>query len=455
MRTARRLSALLLLGASIVLTACADYQTAALKRDILPPEAIAARYSLDPAWWTGYRDKELDKLVSAALGRNVNLAQSAIAVNRALYQARLIGADLVPGFSADATASSDKNTQSGDASRNYKSQFAVSYEIDLWQRLRNAASAQEWEYKATQEDLEAARLALVNNVVDAYFDLRYLNQAIALTRANVERYTRLLSLTEDRYRFGKVAAVEPLLAEQALLSARNNLYDLETQQKTTEQTLRDLLDERPDTPLGVSGANLLEVAVLGVDLEVPVAALAARPDIRAAEARLQGAFKTVQADQASWFPSVTIGSTLSASSTRADRFFDVPFLGGTVQVSFPFLQWNTLRWQLKISEADFESARLGFTGAVTTALNEVDAAHYSWSKSLQILDNLIAKNSRDLAICAYYQNRYELGAGELKDYLDAQNTADSSMLSALSAKYQTIRLENMVYKAMGGRYTAR
>ena len=290
------------LALCLTLAACADYRTADLKRDVIPAEQIARDYRLDPEWWTAYGDADLDALMRTALARNVNLARSAVAVNRALYNARLIGADLLPIFSADASAGSDKNLASGDAGRSYQSRLGVSYELDLWQKLRNAASAQEWEYLATREDLEAARLALINSVADAYFDLRYLNEAIGLTEASVARYARLLTLTESKYTLGKVASVEPLQAAQSLLAARNSLLQLENSRKSAEQTLRDLLDARPGEALAVRADSLMDAPIVGVNLDVPVAALAARPDIRAAEDRLQKAFKTVQSNRASWYP---------------------------------------------------------------------------------------------------------------------------------------------------------
>ncbi len=436
------------------LSSCATYQTADLKADLLSGEEIARRYSLDADWWKLYNDPDLNGLIQRALVRNADLARSAIAVNRALYRARLIGADLLPIFSGGGSASADKNLKSGSSDRSFQSQVGVSYELDLWRKLRNAASAQEWEYLATQEDLQAGRLALINSVVDIYFDLRYLNEAIKLTRSNVARYVRLLELTRFKYEAGKVALLEPLQAEQALLAARNSLFDLETRHKDSEQALRDLLDFRPDDMLSVRDTGLMTVTGVGVDLDVPIAALAARPDIRAAENRLQGSFKTLQADRAGWYPNISIGSTLRTSSNTTERFFDVPFLAGTVEISFPFLDWNAVRWQIRISEADFETARIDFTSTVTAALNEVDAAYYAWGKSLQTLDNMVEKHKKDLAIRDYYQTRYEFGAAELKDYLDAQNTADVSMLSALEARYHSIRAENLVFKAMGGRYRA-
>lgn len=433
-------------------TACGEYSTDKLRTDILDPQIVAENYAQDKNWWTLYKDTELNTLVQKALANNADLLKSAISVNRALYNARLLGEDLVPRFSGETSAGPSKNLKTGTTSHSYQSQLGISYELDLWQKLHNAASAQQWEYLATQEDLEAVRLALINNVVDTYFDLRYLNEAILYTQSMIARYQRLLEITQIRYDLGKVDAVEPLQAAQALLSAQNNLNSLENRRKTAEQTLRDLLNIRPAEEIAIRESDLMDILAPGVDVNVPLYAIGMRPDIRAAENRLQKAFKNLQVERVSWYPSVSLGSTLRTSSDTSKRFFDVPFLAGTVQISFPFLQWNRLRWQVKISEADFETAKLDFTSSVTTALNEVDAAYYNWNKSLQTLDITQKKHEKDVAIQEYYRNRYESGAAELKDYLQAQNTADSSFLSTLEAKYSSIQAENLTFKAMGGRF---
>ena len=289
-------------------------------------------------------------------------------------------------------------------------------------------------------------------MADTYFELKYLDESIKVMDASVKRYQELLRLIEAKYEFGKVASVEPLQAQQSLLSARNSLLDLQDRQNVACQTLRDLLNIRPGENPAIGNADLMSYPTVGVDLDVPVAALSARPDIRASEARLQSAFKTLESDRASWYPTISIGSTLGTSSSTSSKVFDLPLLAGTVRVSFPFLQWNTIRWNIKISEADFESAKLDFTQAVTSALNEVDTAYFSYANAQRSLENTLSKHQKDVRIGEYYQTRYDLGAAELKDYLDALNTADNSMLSALEAKYRVIRYENQIYKAMGGRY---
>ncbi|CAK7010710.1 MAG: Toxin and drug export protein A [Desulfovibrio sp.] len=432
------------------------YDSASLTQDILAAEETAKQYNLNTSWWTGYESVALNSTVDLALNRNIDLARSAIAVNRALYQARLIAADLLPTFSGDASAKASRVLDTGNASPTWQQSWqggvSVSYELDLWRRMRDAADAGEWEYRATLEDLASARLALINNVVSGWFYLAYTDQAITVIERAVERYERLTELAHTKYELGKIDSLERLQAEQSLLAARNDLASLRTQRAEAAQTMRNLLNMRPNEPLERETADILALPIVPVDLNVPLAALSARPDIYAAEARLQSAFKTLEADRSAWYPGISIGSTLSVSADKARNFFDVPVLSGLVSLSLPFLDWNRLYWNVKISRADFETAKLNLEEAVTTALNDVDTACAAYVQARLTLEQTLAKHEKDLQIAEYYRGRYELGAAEFKDYLDALNTADSSALSALSAKYTLVSRENAIYMAVGGRY---
>lgn len=168
--------------------------------------------------------------------------------------------------------------------------------------------------------------------------------------------------------------------------------------------------------------------------------------------RAAGGRRRLEADRSAWYPGISVGSTLNVSADKARTYFDVPVLSGLVSLNLPFLDWNTLYWNVKISRADFESARLDLEEAVTTALNDVDAACAAYVEARLTLEQTRDKHDKDTRIAAYYRDRYELGAAELKDYLDALNTADTSALSALSAKYTLLSRESGIYMAVGGRY---
>lgn len=438
----------------LILASCATQTTTIPDTGLITQQTIVAGYRIDSEWWKTYHDDNLNKLVQVALENNIDLKKSAITVNKALYEANLLGQNLVPEFSGSLGASVSNNTKAGQTSHNYSSELGVSYEIDLWRKLSNAASAQEWEYKATQQDMETTRLALINNVVDSYFHLVYLNQAIHVTEQNIGFYTELLQIINNKFTSGKVDALEPLTAEKSLLTSRNSLMTLENNRKTVEQTLRNLLNLRPGDKLDIQTANILMTPATNVDLNVPISALGLRPDVKAAEYRIQSAFLDWESVKASVYPSITIGSTLSTSSNKSSSMFNVPFLGGTVNINLPFLQWNKIKWNIKISEADFENAKLNLTSSVNTALNEVDTYYYSYEKSISLLDNLSRRYDNDAKISVYNRMRYEAGATELKDWLDAKTSENSSMLSLLEAKYNTITYENAIYKSLGAKLSA-
>ncbi len=449
----RFLSGCLVLTALLSLSACAkpSHETG-LRQGLMSRAEMDERFVQEKDWWRGYQDTELTRYIELALSRNVDLAQSAVRIHSALVRAELAGADLFPTASGDIGASARRDLESGNTSRSYQTRLGLQFELDLWQRLRHAASAQEWEYHATVADRDALRLSLIHSVTNGYYSLRYLQEGQQVLEKSIGRYREVLGLVATKAELGKVAPVEVQQAEQSLLSAQNRLSNLAAEEALVRQTLGDLLNLRPGELPPVSSRALLSQANLPVDLQVPVSALAARPDLQAAEARFASAFNTMQASHSSWYPALTLGAALGTEASTSSKPFEFPFLSGTLGLSLPFLDWQRVRANVRLNEDAYELARLDFIRSVTTALNEVWVSYDVSRQSSRSLELLLERLKREQAITAHYQARYELGAGELKDYLEALNSEDDTRLSSLQAKYALLRDESTVYRAMGGRF---
>src|SRR5699024_4684294 len=106
--------------------------------------------------------------------------------------------------------------------RAFGGSVGLNYEIDLWQKLRDTASAQEWEHKATVEDKALTRLTLINSVIDTYYQLAYLNDALTETQNNINNFKKLNELMQLQYQYGKVDANAVTQTSQSLLSAQNS-----------------------------------------------------------------------------------------------------------------------------------------------------------------------------------------------------------------------------------------
>ncbi len=442
---------------TVLLAGCASHVTdpkltVAATGQVVSEAESAARYQVNPEWWTVYQDEKLNALINQALANNIDLKQAALDINKALYQAKILGADMVPSYSGSLSADTSRNLKEGGGSNSFSSQLGLSYELDLWRKLSATADAQVWTYQATQQDLASSRLTLINNVADAYFNIAYLNEAIRLTEQSQRHYQEIHRIAQEKYRHGKVSSSEPTQSEQSLLSARNNLISLQTSRTETEQTLRDLLNLTPDQAMAADPATFGLAKPIRPDLDVPISVLANRPDLRAAEARLQAASQSLAAQRRSWYPTITLGASLGATSDKASNLFNIPMLGGSVAINLPFLNWQTLKWENKTAQADFDSARLSFEQALTTALNEVAANYQHYRQAEASLANLEQKYRLNQKNSRYYQARYQYGKNELSDWLSALNTEYSSAQNLLNQRYQALKYENMVYKAMAGRY---
>lgn len=412
-----------------------------------------SNYNINTQWWTAYNDNDLNQIVNIAIKNNIDLAESAIRVNQALYQANLVGADLVPTFSSSLGASANKNIKTGSAStRNFNGSIGISYEIDLWQRLADSVDAQQWKYQATQQDKEETKLALINNVIDTYFNLKYLNETYQLNQQNLKNYQQIYQITNKKFAAGLISNLDVIQSQQSITATENTLNSLALQIKNQEVTLKNLLNYQPKDNLNFSSRSLLDIHLLGVDLTVPVATIANRPDLKAKEYTLLSAFKDKQAVEKSMYPSVTLGSTLSSSSDKLRSTFNVPVLSGNINISLPFLDWNRIKWNSKISESQFNLAKLDFEKNITAALNEVDSYYFTYVNYQQNYDNIQKQYQESLKIEQYYKIRYQQGINEMIDWLNAIQAVNNNKQAIIQSKYQLLSSENKVYQAMAGKY---
>lgn len=410
-----------------------------------------ANFTLERDWWKGYNQPRLNELIELALKNNIDLAKSAIAVNKALAQAGVLQADLVPSFNANLGAETGKNIKTGGSwNESYKSGVSISYEIDLWRKLANSADAAMWEANATKYDLEAARLALVNSVAEKYFEILYQNESVNLYKILLQNYKQLETVERAKFELGKEEELSLKQIKSSILSAQNRILNAQKSIDAAERTLQNLLNERPGFELNSDG-DLSEVSPQGVNLNVPLYLIGARPDLQAAIARIKEALLNVHSSEKSFYPSVTLGAGLSGGGNSASDAFSLKFLNGNVAINLPFLNYSKLKSRLKISELTFETMKLNYAQTLTTALNEIDASYKNLQKDEAVLRN-INENLRNLSsISDIYKLKYELGKTELKNYLEAQNSLLEGRVGVLAQKYKILQDEMNVYKAMAGR----
>ena len=274
-----------------------------------------------------------------------------------------------------------------------------------------------------------------------------------IVRFNNELYQYISELGDFEHKeiFGEKAQQEA----KTNIDGRVRVNLIENAKKelvSAKKTLRILLNERPEFELKFEGLTLSPVKRVGVDLDVPTSAIANRPDLRAAIYRIEEGILNYKASQKEFYPSITLGASLKSSTDKKDEAFSLKFLNGNIALNLPFLNYHKLKSNLKVSEANFELAKLNYISTLNSALNEIDAFYKGYLNDEALLANYQDQIKNYEEISKIYELKYSYGKVELKQFLEAKNSELEAKIGLLKAKYTLLQDELNIYKAMAGKF---
>ncbi|MCD8213193.1 MAG: TolC family protein, partial [Campylobacter sp.] len=288
--------------------------------------------------------------------------------------------------------------------------------------------------------------------VDAYYNILYLNESIKFYELSLKNYNELESIIGYKVELGKEEELSISQIRSSVLNLKTKIESANKNLIEAKKTLRILLNVRPEFELNFDGFLLSDVKNLGVDLNVPIYAVANRPDLQAAIARIEEGLLNVKAAQKEFYPTITIGASLKGSSEQIDGATSLKFLSGNIALNLPFLNYSKLKYNLKVSEASFEQAKLNYLGVLNEALNEIDTYYQALQKDEILLDNYEKQVQNYSNISEIYRLKYQHGKSELKDYLEASNNEIDAYVNFLNGRYDLLRDEAQIYKSMAGKF---
>lgn len=451
-RLARRAAALA--GTLALLSGCTS-----ASRNAPPPapelpaqwaEPVARQASATPdGWWRRFGDPMLDRLIDDALRTNNDLAAAAIRVYRAQLQAGLADTNLTPNVTLGATGNASRTLDTHQTRRTSGVTATLGYELDLWGKLAAQRDAARWELEATQADRDAARLALIGTTAALYWQLAYLNQQIAFGDANIAYAERTLKLVQSRHAAGATSGLDLAQAERNLTALRADQTQL-IQQRTENRNALAILFGRPPQRQAAERDALPDTPLPEVAAGVPAELLGRRPDLRAAEFRLRESLANVDVTRTSFYPTFTLTGSVGTASTSLERVLQNPVATLGLGLALPFIQWNTMQLQIKVSKSQYEEAVVNFRQSLYRALGEVENA---LAARVQ-LDAEADERGRALALARRAETlakaRFAAGATGVQPWLDEQQRLRDAQ-SAL-ARNQLGRLNNRMnlYQVLGG-----
>jgi multidrug efflux system outer membrane protein len=413
-------------------------------------------------WWEIFGDTELNRLEGQATEANQDLKAAAARFAQARAAADVSRSGFFPrmGVSASAIRQHDSANRpistTGEAAGksftydNFALPFDLSYEIDLWGRVRRQVESSRAREQASAADLEGARLAIAAEVAVDYYTLRAIDAEKAALGGSIEAYRKALDLTRQRRAGGLVSDLDVVQAETVLKSAEAQLPAITRTRFQFEHALAVLtgrlasqfsIQERP-----------LDLEPLRIPPDQPSALLERRPDIAAAERRMAAANADIGVAQAAYFPTVRLNGLAGFQSLESGSWFYWPSRLWAVgpSLSLPLFEGGRTSANLRAAKAGYEETVARYRQTVLKAFAEVEdnlsaqrLLAEEYAQNLSALQS--ARKQLELA-----DNRYRAGLVSYLQVVSAQTAALDRERTVARLRGQQFAASVALVKSLGG-----
>lgn len=466
MRRAQKAKMLRRLAMVLLLAGCAvqpDYQRPELELPQAWKESAPRPPPAEP-WWRVYGDAALEHLIDEALANNTDVLVAAARVDEARALLGEARSALRPEVSANASAGrSLSSTATGlippgvaRERSDYRATLDVSYELDIFGRLRAASDAARADLAANEAVRDAVRLALTARVASSYYGLLALDAEVDLTRRALGLRAEALDLQRRRRAAGVISDYDLRQLEAEAATVRAQLPPLERDREVEEAALAALVGRSPRSVFedAVTRAALSADAAgaVAVPAGLPSDLLLRRPDLVQAEQQLVAANARVAVARSAYFPSIRLTGSLGSESAELGDLFTGPagIWSLAAAVAQPLYAGGRLDAQRDAAAARERAALAQYQGAVRNAFREVRQALSAQARARESFEAQSARVDALQETLRLARLRYESGIASQLDVLDAER----GLLAAQTARIDALRGQRAavadLYRALGG-----
>ena len=417
----------------------------------------------DLKWFEVFHDQALQDLVRTALQRNYDLRDAVARMEEARASLGITRSNQYPNFGAGASVEINRLSRDGatpirtqllpSQNRNFGTAALelLSFEIDIWGRLRRETEAARANLLGAEDVRKAVVTTLVSDVATAYLTLRELDNTLEISRLTLETREQSLELTRSRQTGGVATLLDLRQAEQLVQTAAETIPAIQQQIEQTENRINLLLGQNPGSV--ARGRSLTDQDMPPqVPAGLPSALLERRPDIGAAEQDLMAANAEIGVARAAYFPRLTLSGLLGGASTQLTSLFSADHTTWNLapQVSQPIFSAGRIKSGVKFTEAQRERALIRYEKTIQTAFVEV-------SDALIAHQRVRERRERQAALVATLEDRVRLAYMRYRGGVDTQLNALDSDRDLFQAQLDLarVRLAELLtvvqlYKALGG-----
>lgn len=424
-------------------------------------ETPLSRGEVADDWWTAFGDESLDALIDEALRNNPSLREAASRIVAAGATERTVQAGAMPNVSAGIDASRNRSTITlpGAGLQEVESQrigvsLNLSWEIDLWGRVRAQQSAAIADRQAIEAAYYGARLSLIAQVAKAYFSASEAWQQLQLARQNLRTTEELTERVNERFKAGLRPALDYRLALADEAVTRSRVETRERVYKHARRQLEVLLGRYPAARVETDAS--LDAALPDVPAGLPAELLTRRPDIVEAERRVAASDSRVRAAYLDLLPRISLSASSGLASDQVSDILDGDFFVWNLlgNLLAPLFDGGRRLAEISRTEALEEGALAYYAVVALGAFAEVEnslAGEYHLRRELAALDVSVQESQAALEIT---QDRYYQGLLDITRVIETRRQFYNAASARLATRALLMNTRVDLYAALGGGFDA-
>lgn len=435
---------------ALMLTGCTVGQNFKSPKVELPTSYVNATDTtsteISTPWWQNFKDPILDSLMSIALTNNKNLATSVKNIEIARLNILNSRAQAYPSLSLEGSAAASYDYQTKIA-QNYTLKPTISWEIDLWGKIRRQTEAAGANFKATQYETAAVAQSLKSQFATTYFTALSSKMALQIAQETYRSRAHTTQLMDSMYRYGAISELELQQARTSTSTAAIAVEQYDRQLRQAVLSL-NLLMGRNSEPITLGD---LRVAEIDIPVGLPSSLLEKRPDVMQAYYGVQKANAMVGVATANRLPALSLTADGGLASSIVNDIATVRPVAWSAAASLiaPILSWGTLRRAEQIAKIETQQALLAYEESVIKAINEVEqalVAVQTYNREVEKCRAMVESSQKSQQLTV---ELYKVGEKSYLDMLDAERTLLSTQLQYVQTIMMQIDGYITLYTALG------
>ena len=405
-------------------------------------------------WQEFYSDERLKGLIALGLENNKDFESARLAIEKARAQYQITDLNDLPridgsgGYTRQAQNRTDKNPNSS-----YKVNLGLAnYELDFWGKIASLKEQALQNFLATTAAKDTTQISLISNIAQSYANLSYSLAQLKLAEATVESREKSLFIADKRFEAGIDPKLPSLQASASLENARLAVLQAQSSILRSRNALQFLVGGPIPTNLIPTPAvsNITNQQIFNAGL--PSELLRYRPDVLQAEYNLKAAGANIEVARASYFPSISLASSVGVSSGSLDDLFKSGSVGWSFgpSISVPIFDAGRLDANYDVAKIEREQTLANYERSIQTAFREVSDV---LATRATLGDQLAAQYRLQDNFEQTYQiadARFKAGIANYLDVLDAQRSLFSTQQGILDLELQKIISQIELYQVLGG-----